>query len=147
MFTVPTALAILWVYPVEAPASWASLFGFLAAMIFAFCIFAAINFITGTFAVYLQSILGLIRAKYFLVEILSGLIIPINFFPETLARISAWLPFQHISYTPLMIYMGKLHGHELRMTLLIELVWSVVLLWAGHLMWRKATRRLTVQGG
>jgi ABC-2 type transport system permease protein len=147
MFTVPTALVILWVYRVEGPASWTSFFGFLAAMVFAFFIFAALNFITGTFAVYLQSILGLIRAKYFLVEILSGLIIPVNFFPEILARISGWLPFQHISYTPLMIYMGKLRGRELRLTLLIELVWSVVLLWVGHLMWKKATRRLTVQGG
>ena len=147
MFTLPTGLTILWIYPIDGPASWTSLLGFLVAIVFSFSIFAGLNFITGTFAVYLHSILGLIRAKYFLVEILSGLIIPINFFPDALARISGWLPFQHISYTPLMIYMGKLRGPALQKTLLVELFWSVFLFWVGHLLWKRATYQLTVQGG
>jgi ABC-2 type transport system permease protein len=147
MFTVPTGLVLLLIYPVESPASPASAATFLLSMIFSFTIFAAINFIIGTCAVYLHSILSLIRAKYFLIEVLSGLIIPLDFFPEAWARVSALLPFRHISYTPLMIYMGKIHGRALTSVLFQECAWSVGLLLAGHAFWRKAARKLTVQGG
>lgn len=147
MFTVPSAVVIVSVYPVDPPASAGAALAFLASLLFSFIIFCALNFLTGTCAVYLHSILGLIRAKYFLIEILSGLIIPINFFPDRLARLSQWLPFQHISYTPLMIYMGKVQGSDLALTLLLESGWSLVLLLAGHGFWRLATRRMISQGG
>jgi len=147
MFTVPTGVVILLIYPVQAPASGLAAAAFLLSLFYSFLIFAAINFLIGTCAVYLQSILGLIRAKYFLIEILSGLVIPINFFPDRLVRLSHWLPFQHISYTPLMIYMGKISGRFLGLALLVESFWAVALLLAGHWFWNVATRKLTVQGG
>jgi len=95
----------------------------------------------------LHSILGLIRAKYFLIEIMSGLIIPISFFPGSLIRLSQWLPFQHISYTPLLIYMGKIDGSRLWSTMAVEFAWAAGLLLLGHVVWRRATRKITVQGG
>jgi viologen exporter family transport system permease protein len=147
MFTLPTGAVILAIYPVQAPASWLAACVFLLSLFYSFVIFASINFIIGTCAVYLQSILGLIRAKYFLIEILSGLVIPISFFPDPLVRLSQWLPFQHISYTPLMIYMGKISGKSLALVLLVESFWAVTLLFAGHWFWIQATRKLTVQGG
>jgi|WetSurMetagenome_2_1015567.scaffolds.fasta_scaffold48611_3 ABC-2 type transport system permease protein len=146
-FTLPTGLVIILAYPVEPPSSAVQFFFFLLSMLFAFVIFAAFNFIIGTCAVYLQSILGLIRAKYFLVEILSGLIIPITFFPPWMGVISSFLPFQHISFTPLMIYTGKITGTHLVETLLIEMAWSVGLLLLGFWFWRRATYKLVVQGG
>ena len=62
----------------------------------------------GTCAIPLKSILSLIRAKYWLIELLSGLLIPMSFFPMAVQVILAWLPFEHIAYTPLQIYLGKL---------------------------------------
>jgi len=147
MFTLPTGAVILLIYPVQAPMSSLAAGAFVLSLLYSFVIFASINFLIGTCAVYLQSILGLIRAKYFLIEILSGLVIPINFFPDRLARLSHWLPFQHISYTPLMIYMGKISGESLGLVLLVESVWAATLLLAGHWFWNQATRKLTVQGG
>jgi ABC-2 type transport system permease protein len=147
MFTVPTTIVIVMIYPVQWPASWLHALAFLLSLVFSFFIFAAFNFIVGTCAVYLQSILGLIRAKYFLVEILSGLIIPLNFFPAWLGTLSHGLPLQHISYTPLMIYMGKIPPTLLARTLLIEFAWALGLFWLGHGFWRVARHRLVVQGG
>jgi ABC-2 type transport system permease protein len=147
MFTVPTGLVILLIYPVQSPASPVAAGAFLLSLVFSFTIFAALNFMVGTCAVYLHSILSLIRAKYFLIEILSGLIIPLEFFPDSWSRVSALLPFQHISYTPLMIYMGKIQGSELGAVLLQECAWSAGLLLAGQWFWNKAAHRLIVQGG
>ncbi len=147
MFTVPTATVILSIYPVQAPASFMGGVAFVVSLLFSFVIFAGFNFLIGACAVYLQSILGLIRAKYFLIELLSGLVIPIDFFPDLLVRISHWLPFQHISYMPLMIYMGKIGGVTIVKVLLTELTWSLILLLAGHWFWRRAAMKLIVQGG
>ena len=147
MFTVPTALVILFIYPVKAPASFYTCIAFLISLSFSFFIFAALNFLIGTCAVYLHSILGVIRAKYVLVEILSGLVIPVSFFPEPLVRLSQWFPFQLISFTPLMIYMGKFDGGTLMLNLFMGLAWSVLLIFLGHLFWRLAILKLTVQGG
>lgn len=147
MFTIPTGLVILLIYPVQAPISVGAAGAFALALAFSFTIFAALNFMIGTCAVYLHSILSLIRAKHFLIEVLSGLVIPLNFFPESWAKVSALLPFQHISYTPLMIYMGKLRGAALGPVLFQEAAWCAGLLLAGHLFWKRAARKLTVQGG
>ncbi|HEY2933945.1 MAG TPA: ABC-2 family transporter protein [Acidobacteriota bacterium] len=147
LFTVPTAAVILAVYPVQAPASWLAFTAFLCSLLFSFLIFASVNFLVGICSVYLHSILGLIRAKYFLIEILSGLIIPISFFPASLVRLSQWLPFQHISYTPLLIYMGKITGLGLGRTILIEFAWASALILAGHRAWNRAARKIVVQGG
>ena len=78
------------------------------AVLGSFFLMGAINFMIGTCAIPLKSILALIRAKFWLIELLSGLLIPMTFFPEKARAVLAWLPFEHIAYTPLQIYLGKL---------------------------------------
>src|SRR6202161_3282308 len=97
LLTLPTAVVVALVFPVQGPAFGKNFF-----------LMAAINFMIGTCAIPLKSILALIRAKYWLIELLSGLLIPMSFFPEWVQQVLAWLPFEHIAYTPLQIYLGKL---------------------------------------
>ena len=79
LLTVPTALVLFLVYPLRRPASLGCAAAFLLSVILSFLIVAAINFAVGTFALRLQSILGLLRAKFFLLELFSGLLLPIIF--------------------------------------------------------------------
>jgi len=94
LLTVPTAVVLLLVYPIRRPASTIHFVGFFASVLLSFFIVAAINFTVGTFAIRLKSILGLLRAKYFLLELFSGLLIPISFFPLIFQYIFSVLPFQ-----------------------------------------------------
>ena len=82
LLTAPTALVLFLVYPVRRPASWLHFGAFFLSVIFSFFIVAGINYAVGTFAIRLKSILGLLRAKYFLLELFSGLLLPISFFPS-----------------------------------------------------------------
>jgi len=112
-----------------------------------FFLMGAINFMIGTCAIPLKSILALIRAKYWLIELLSGLLIPIAFFPDKLQKIMAWLPFEHIANTPLQIYLGKLdRAHALR-ALATQWVWVLVLMFLAHLWWDRASKKITIHGG
>lgn len=147
LFTIPTAFVIVLVFPVKAP------FGFLAFVLFgvstflALLIFALINFLVGLCAVRLKSILGLIRAKYFVIELLSGLLIPMTFFPVPLRQVFAWLPFQHITWTPLTLYLGKARGDAAAAALAAQGAWVVLLWMLGHWFWKWNARKITIQGG
>ncbi len=147
MLTAPTAILISLLYPVQRPASAAHFALFFAAVVGSFLLMGAINFMIGTCAIPLKSILALIRAKFWLIELLSGLLVPIALFPRTVRLISAWLPFEHIAYTPLQIYLGKLTPAEAAMRLAIQWVWVVLLLWLGHKWWERASRKITIHGG
>jgi ABC-2 type transport system permease protein len=147
MLTVPTAIIISLLYPVQRPASAAHFALFFAAVVGSFLLMGAINFMIGTCAIPLKSILALIRAKFWLIELLSGLLVPIAWFPRTVRLISAWLPFEHIAYTPLQIYLGKLSLADAAMRLAIQWGWVALWLWLGHLWWERASRKITIHGG
>jgi ABC-2 type transport system permease protein len=147
LLTVPTAVVLLLVYPIRRPASAIHFAGFFASVLLSFFIVAAINFTVGTFAIRLKSILGLLRAKYFLLELFSGLLIPISFFPEIFQKIFSVLPFQYISYIPVLIYLGKISGVAILKSLALQVFWIGVLLAVGAAMWRWSSRKITIQGG
>lgn len=147
LLTAPTAVVILLVYPVARPASWRHFLAFLASVGLSFFIVAGINFAVGTFAIRLKSILGLLRAKYFLLELFSGLLIPISFFPHIFQKLLAALPFQYISYIPVLLYLGKINGRGILTALGWQLFWVVAVLALGDGLWRWSSRRITIQGG
>ena len=147
LLTAPTAVVVTLLFPVLPPASPASLALFLAAAAGSFLLMGAINFLIGTCAIPLKSILALIRAKYWLIELLSGLLVPLSFFPRPLRLISAWLPFEHIAYTPLQIYLGRFSPAVSLRMLAIQYAWVAALLALGHLWWVRATRKITIHGG
>ncbi len=147
LLTVPTALILFLVYPLRLPASFGGFLTFLMSIGLSFLIVAAINFAVGTFALRLQSILGLLRAKFFLLELFSGLLLPMTFFPHIAQKILDFMPFQYISYIPMLIYLGKLHGIDLVRAMGIQVFWVVALMAIGDGLWRWSTGKLIIQGG
>jgi ABC-2 type transport system permease protein len=147
LLTIPTAVVLFLVYPLRLPASLGHAGAFLVSVMLSFLIVAAINFAVGTFALRLQSILGLLRAKFFLLELFSGLLLPMTFFPHIVQKILDLLPFQYISYVPMLIYLGKLSGGGLARAIALQIFWVAVLLVAGDGLWRWSTRKVIIQGG
>jgi len=147
LLTAPTAIAVTLLFPVLPPASKLNFALFFVAAVGSFFIMGALNFLIGTCAIPLTSILALIRAKFWLIELLSGLLIPLSFFPRSLQIISSWLPFEHIANTPLQIYLGRLSLPQTLRLLAIEYFWVVALIFLGHLWWTRATRKITIHGG
>lgn len=147
MLTAPTAAVLLLVYPIRRPASLVHFLAFFASVVLSFFLVAGINFAVGTLAVRLKSILGLLRAKYFLLELFSGLLIPISFFPHVFQDLFSVLPFQYISYIPVLLYLGKIQGGGLVKALGLQLFWVVAVFVIGDAMWRWSSRKITIQGG
>lgn len=147
LLSSPTAAVLAVVFPVLPPASPAHLAVFVASLAGSVLLVASLNFIVGSCAVWMTSILGLLRAKFWMQDLLSGLLVPITLFPSPFRELSGWLPFQHIGYTPMMIYLGKLAWPEIARSLALEAAWIAVLVAFGAWFWGIMSRRLTIHGG
>jgi len=112
-----------------------------------FFVFAELNFLLGLICFALKSIEGLMRAKYFFIQLFSGLLLPIAFFPSWLRGYVEFLPFKLIAATPLEIYLGKLNGMDLAQALMETAAWGVLLFLLCEFSWKAAFKSLSIQGG
>lgn len=80
-------------------------------------------------------------------DILSGLVIPIVFFPKFLQTISNFLPFKYISDFPFRIYAGNIPTNEVLIGIIVQIIWLIILVLIGKLLMKYISKRMTVQGG
>ena len=147
LLSAPVAVVLALIFPVEAPKSVGHAVLFLLSLVGSVLLVLMLNFIVGTCAISLKSILGLLRAKFFVQELLSGLLIPITMFPAPLQKAMAWLPFEHIGYTPMLIYLGRLSYGEAAQALGLQALWVILLAAFGSWFWKKMSRKITIHGG
>lgn len=147
LFTVPIAVVVALLFPVRPPASLAAGGLFLFSAVLSFFLVAALNFAVGLIAIRTKSILGILRAKYLVLELLSGLLIPTTLFPQPFRSILMASPFPHINFTPASLYLGKATGAEAAQLLLGQAGWTVALLVLGRIVWQRSRHRITIQGG
>jgi ABC-2 type transport system permease protein len=82
-----------------------------------------------------------------LITLFSGFWIPLWFFPGWLATIANWLPFKHLFYTPLTVYVGVATGTEAYRALAAQAAWAVAGVALTAWAWRGVQRHLIIQGG
>lgn len=87
------------------------------------------------------------RMKRIAVDLFSGLLLPISFFPGWAAAVLKLLPFQAITYLPNAVLTGKETGAGVMQALGVQALWFVLLLIPIYVLWNRARTRLFVQGG
>lgn len=80
-------------------------------------------------------------------ELLTGAVIPIPFFPEKVQRALELLPFGAMQNVPYRIYSGDLAGTQMGRAVLMQIIWFTVLTALGKILMHRAERRVIVQGG
>jgi ABC-2 type transport system permease protein len=148
-FAFPMALVLVPLFGVLPPSGdgW---WQFPPLFVLAFLVNAELNLLAGTASFFLEDVTGLMSLKRNLMMLMSGLMVPLHFLGETLAAVTTVLPFALISYWPTMAYVGELgvHGHPgFGEVLLFGGAWMALLRFANIMLWRRAQRRLEVQGG
>lgn len=147
LFTIPGMIVACLIFPVTLPQRFDVWVVFLVMIFFSFLINSQINILTGLFAFFVENNEGLMRMKRTVVDLLSGLIIPISFFPGWAETILQWLPFQAITYLPASVFTGRVTGNAVFEVLALQIVWFAALLVPISWIWHVARRRLFVQGG
>jgi ABC-2 type transport system permease protein len=88
----------------------------------------------------IQMIYGLVSS------FLAGVLVPLWLMPDWLRTTAGWLPFQASTFTPIAIWQGQAIGGVLR-AIGVQALWIIVLSLVAALVWRRARRRVVVQGG
>jgi ABC-2 type transport system permease protein len=147
MFTLPILVVVIPVFGLQRPADPARYGWTLLSFMLGLAVNSQINFLLGCLAFELKSIWGVLRAKGICIDFLSGVLIPFTFFPAWVQSSVRFLPFQGISYVPVMIYLEKDPGGTLAGALMLQAAWAVGLFVVARLVWTRAVRRVTLQGG
>ena len=92
---------------VAPPASPAAALLFLPSVALGFVIKFLVSFLAALLCFWG---VGLIWAQTAVVNLFSGALVPLAFFPNWLRAFAAWAPFQGIIATPLAIYQGQAAG-------------------------------------
>ncbi|MCR8635704.1 MULTISPECIES: ABC transporter permease [Paenibacillus] len=147
LFSVPGMVVISFLIPVKLPTDLEVWGIFLLMLFLSFLINSQINIITGLFAFFLENNEGMMRMKRVVVDLFSGLVVPMSFFPGWAEGILKLLPFQAITYLPGAVFTGKVSGSAVYQVFGVQLLWFVLLIVPLYLLWRGARTRLFVQGG
>jgi ABC-2 type transport system permease protein len=134
-------------YETTAPADPLRWLAFGLSVCIAIVVSFAIRFIVNLTAFWLLDYRGPQVLALAVTHLLSGLIIPLSFFPEPFGDIARALPFAAMLQAPIDIYVDEPLGGSTVGVLVLQLFWAVVLILAGRLVLASGTRKLVVQGG
>ncbi|MFG2598027.1 ABC transporter permease [Streptomyces sp. NPDC048462] len=96
---------------------------------------------------WLISNTGLTRMYGFVQDLLSGVFVPLWFLPGWLFTTASVLPFAATVNVPISIYVGRIPLDQAPGHLLREVCWVVALAVLTRIVWSRAARRVTSQGG
>lgn len=81
------------------------------------------------------------------VNLFSGFIVPVAFFPDWLAAIANATPFPSMVQLPIDIFIGRAAGIEVLRIIAVQVAWAAALLLFAERLFALGVRRLVVQGG
>ena len=130
------------------PASLAAGFGYAASLLLGYLISVLLGALMGMVAFWTLEIQGILMIYRMLTQFLAGALVPLWFMPGWLRGIAQGLPFQGTTYTPIAIYLGQSGGTGgVLAAIAVQAAWVGALSALLWIVWARALRRVTVQGG
>lgn len=120
---------------------------YMVSVVIAYLVSFYFNVCYGFLAFFLKNLWGSNILKESIVGFLSGAVIPIAFMPPVVQGVLQLLPFASLSYTPVMIYMGRYSPAQICFYVGVQVFWLFAMWGISKLIWRTAVKRLCVQGG
>jgi ABC-2 type transport system permease protein len=151
---LPVALVLFPLFQVSGPVlpegflpAAVQIAAFLLSLVLAFHSFFLMNFLVGAATVFFEKIRGLLWSKFVMVQFLSGLMVPFDFFPDWAGAILGALPFRSMMYGPLSLYLGRARGAAALGELGLQALWVAILYLLSRWLWSRCRRKLMIQGG
>ena len=147
MMRFPLALIAWLLFGLRLPADPIIWVAAAITLLLGFTVMFGFDWVLACAAFYTTDAWGLATARQGLVLFFSGMLLPLAIMPEGLRTIAAVLPFSQAVYLPVSVLSGLTPLVELPRIWLLQLGYAAVLLVASRLVFRRAVRAVTVQGG
>ena len=142
-----TFVICLCLFGVLPPAGIINFLFFIILICLSVVVIYLLEMILGMAAFYTNSLWGVEVFKRAVLNIFTGMIAPITLFPEFLQKIANVLPFKECVYTPISIYFGELSQNEILHVILKQCIWIVILYIIAKIVFKKAIKNITINGG
>ena len=108
----------------------------------------SIAYCFGLLAFWFLEIQGFVILSFAVETLLSGQVFPLDLLPKPLFALSQWLPFYYQAYFPVAIVTGRIDTLEAaQQGIAIQLVWVLIFVIGGRILWHRGLRRHTAVGG
>jgi len=121
--------------------------GFIISLILSFNLVFLFSFLTSMLVFWTEIGWGIRAMRTNIQDVFSGVLFPLYLLPAGLSEIFDILPFKWMADGPIQIFTMEATGTEMLRIFGLQLFWILVIAVLGELAWRKAKKKLTVQGG
>ncbi len=121
--------------------------GFIASVFLGFNLMIAVTMNTSMLVFWTKIDSGIRFTRSSIVSFLSGVVFPLYLLPEGLKQVFYTLPFHLIVDGPINIFLMERTGVEVIDLLLQQFLWILIFSATAILLWRKAQKKITIQGG
>jgi ABC-2 type transport system permease protein len=118
-------------------------FAILGAFLLTFSAMAAI----GTLSLFWESSIAVFDLWLGLYTVFSGYVMPLEFFPASVATLIGCLPFRPMLAFPVEALLGLITLRESLWDLTLQWLWILAFSWLAHWLWRTGMRRFSAYGG
>jgi ABC-2 type transport system permease protein len=101
----------------------------------------------GMTAFWLEQAQAVLWSFAVLINFLSGMFIPLDFFPRWIVRVLELIPFAAFSYMPAKLYMNQLSVEEGARLLGVYALWVLALMALNTFVWKAGTKKYSAIGG
>jgi ABC-2 type transport system permease protein len=137
---------IVWYFQSDLTASPWHLVLFLAYLPTIYYFSFHFFFTLSSLAFWLQEVFALRWAWMGILRLISGIFVPLHFFPDTFRAISSWFPFQYLVYFPIQVAQQNVTLNQAQQGLLILISWTVIMAIASRTVWRLGLLRYESTG-
>jgi ABC-2 type transport system permease protein len=140
---VPTLVVAGLVLPLRLPTTPGGLALLAASMVLTATVAFQFRFLFGSAAFWTPDYRSMFMLVFPVLWLVSGFIIPVDFFPGALRTLVDWSPLNALLMAPVRVATGRSAG----LAVAGQLAWVALLWLAGRLVLALASRRLVVHGG
>jgi ABC-2 type transport system permease protein len=144
---LPAVLIGALLFDMAWPPSMVSWVAGAGSVVLAVVVAFAGGYVVNLLAFWLVEVRGITLLYMIVGGLLSGLYLPVPWFPDWLRTVATWSPFPSMLQQPIDILAGRVVGAGIASSLAVQVCWAAALLGLGQVVLRAGRRRLEVQGG
>ena len=134
-------------FALKPPTSIIAFLLFAVALVLGVFLLISLSMVIYALMFYTTSSKGLFSVYAIFAEFFAGGVIPIPFMPEVMQKLCFILPFRLSVDLPYRIYCGNIPTQEAILSILAQLIWIIISVFIGLLLFKNSSKKLVVQGG